>query len=57
MSMIPEDFIDDPRILAQVRTHNVERIIQNRRDSFMGYQGALMNPGGKGARDEKVVDI
>lgn len=55
--MIPEDFIDDPRILAQVRTHNVERIIQNRRDSFMGYQGALMNPGGKGARDEKVVDI
>ena len=36
MSIILEDYIDNPEILALVRTRNVKNIIQERRGSFMG---------------------
>jgi hypothetical protein len=43
MSVIPEDYIDDPEILARIRTRSVENIIRGWQGSFMG--GTLMPPG------------
>jgi hypothetical protein len=54
MSTIPEDYIYDSEILARIRTHHVEKIIQERRGSFMG--GALIPPPGPIPKRKDEVD-
>ena len=53
MSLIPEHCTDDSGILACIRTRSVKKIIQERRDSFMG--GALM-PSALTSKQEDEVD-
>jgi len=51
MSIIPEDFIDDLKILARIRTRNVQDMIQELRESFIG--GALIpTPGSTPKRED-----
>ena len=54
MSVIPEDNIDDPEILAHIRTRNVQEMIQERRGSFMGR--ALMLPVPTPKRGDEVEE-
>jgi len=34
MSIIPEEYIDDPKILVRIRSRNVQEIIKGRRGSI-----------------------
>ena len=54
MSIIPEEYIDDPEILARIRTRNIQEIIRERRGSFMG--GALIPPPGPIPKRKDEVD-
>ena len=36
MSILPDDYIEDPEILRRVRTKNVKEIIEQRRASLGG---------------------
>jgi len=44
MSLIPEDFIDDPSLLARVRTRNVTQIIKARQTLLGGARATIFPP-------------
>ena len=54
MSLIPEDYIEDPEILPRIQTRNAEKIIQEWRGSFMGR--ALIPPPGPSPKREDEMD-
>jgi hypothetical protein len=52
-SIIPDDFVTDPKILVRLRTNNVKKIIEQRRRSSLGDVFASQTAGGDGVGEEE----
>jgi hypothetical protein len=52
-SIIPDDFVTDPKILVKLRTNNVKKIIEQRRRSSLGDIFATQTAGGDGVGEEE----
>jgi hypothetical protein len=52
-SIIPDDFVTDPKILVRLRTNNVKKIIEQRRRSSVGDIFTMQTSGGDGGGEEE----